>query len=491
MSQSIRPNKAASLLGGAAVLGATLFSASAVPALAARDPVGIDATSVAGSAAPGQVLRVSTTSNAEQAVGGYSNNGSMSANGQYVAFMSRASNLVDGDDNIYCGDNQDENCGDVFVKDTKTGKTRLVSTAADGRQGNAGSFDPALSADGSFVAFESYATNLVPGDRNVFCGDNHDENCSDVFVKDLTTGKIRLVSTAADGEQANSGSDSSYEPHISANGRYVTFNSSATNLVGDDTNGSYDAFVKDTRTGGIRRVSTDAQGRQATGNSFTEAISADGRYVALGSDAGNLVPDDSNEAMDVFLKDTRTGAIRLASTTGNGEQGNGDSIWHFLSPDGRYVIFISLASNLAGKSVDGDDKDTNGKYDVFVKDLILGRIRHVSTTADGGEATGPTDSFGSGGASISADGRHALFTSDATNLVPDDTNGRLDAFVKDLTTGEIQRVSTGPHDAQGDGDSSGVFISTDGRYVTMESDATNLVPGDTNGVGDVFVRRVH
>ena len=118
----------------------------------------------------------------------------------------------------------------------------------------------------------------MPGDRNDHCGDNHDQNCSDVFVKDLTTGGIRLVSTAADGEQANSGSDSSYEPHISGNGRYVTFNSSATNLVGDDTNGSYDAFVKDTRTGGIRRVSTDAQGRQATGNSFTEGISADSRY---------------------------------------------------------------------------------------------------------------------------------------------------------------------------------------------------------------------
>ena len=188
--------------------------------------------------------------------------------------------------------------------------------------------------------------------------------------------------------------------------------------------------------------------------------------------------------MDVFLKDTRTGAIRLASTTRDSEQGNGDSIWHFLTPDGRYVIFTSLASNLAGQ-------DTNGTYDVFVKDLVLGGIQQVSATAGGGEATGPADSFGSGGASISADGRRALFTSDATNLVPGDTNGRLDAFVKDLTTGGIRRVSTDAHGAQGDGDSSGVFISADGRYVTMESDATNLVPGDTNSLGDVFVRRLH
>ncbi|MHB9054157.1 MAG: TolB family protein, partial [Thermoleophilia bacterium] len=268
----------------------------------------------------------------------------------------------------------------------------------------------------------------------------------------------------------------SYTPAISAGGRYVAFHSNATNLVAGDSNAAADVFVKDTQTGAISRVSTDSLGAQATGGaSYIPAISAGGRYVTFFSDATNLVAGDSNAAADVFVKDTQTGATTRVSTDSSGAQATGGSSYPAISADGRYVAFHSNATDLVAG-------DSNGVWDVFVKDTQTGATTRVSTDSLGAQATG-----GSSDPAISADGRYVTFHSDATNLVAGDSNGVWDVFVKDTQTGAISRASTDSLGAQATGGSSDPAISADGRYVAFHSDATNLVTGDSNGVADVFV----
>ena len=295
------------------------------------------------------------------------------------------------------------------------------------------------------------------------------------FVKDLYTGAITRVSTAVDGTQANS---MSFPPAISADGRYVAFGSVATNLVPEDTNGFADIFVKDLQTGIIARASTTAGGTQGNNSSHRSFLAADGRYVAFESDATNLVPGDTNGGSDVFVKDLQTDAITRVSTSADGTQGNSFSDDPLISADGRYIAFSSEATNL----VPGD---TNGGSDVFVKNPQTGAIARVSTAVDGTQGN-----LSSHVQSISADGRYIAFKSQATNLVPGDTNKKIDIFVKDLQTGAITRVSTAADGTQGNQSSEAGSLSGDGRYVAFDSDATNLVPGDTNGKHDVFVAQV-
>jgi Tol biopolymer transport system component len=208
----------------------------------------------------------------------------LSANGQSVAFRSDASNLVPGDTN---------GRQDVFVRDRRTGTTERVSLGPNGRQGNADSLRAALSANGRFVAFVSYASNLVPGDTN---GER------DVFVHDRRTGTTERVSRGRGGVQGNDDSDN---PSLSSDGQFVAFYSYASNLVPGDTNGERDVFVRDRRTGTTARVSLGPNGVQ--GNDFSgsygaiPALSANGRFVAFDSSANNLVQDDTNGQADVFV----------------------------------------------------------------------------------------------------------------------------------------------------------------------------------------------
>ena len=180
------------------------------------------------------------------------------------------------------------------MRDLRSGTTRRVSVAGDGTQANDPSYSSAISADGRYVAFQSDASNLVPGDTN---------QARDVFVRDLRSGTTRRVSVATGGTQAN---DPSYSPAISADGRYVAFESNASNLVTGDTNHSFDVFVRDFRSGTTQRVSVASDGTQANGDSYGQAISADGRYVTFDSDASNLVPGDTNHRTDVFVHDRRS-----------------------------------------------------------------------------------------------------------------------------------------------------------------------------------------
>ena len=292
---------------------------------------------------------------------------------------------------------------------------------------------------------------------------------------------IRVVNTAVDGGLGNFGGtlgDSSFL--ISADGRYVAFSSRATNLVPGDTNNAWDVFVKDLQTGTIIRASTTENGTQANRESGNPSISTDGRYVVFTSGASNLVPEDTNITSDVFLKDLQTGAVFRANTAANGSQAysympnNRPSV----SADGRYVAFESMATNL----VPGD---TNRAFDIFVKDLQAGTIIRANTAANGTE-TNIWDM--SREPSISADGRYVVFTNGAANLVSGDTNGITDVFVKNLQTGAIRRANTTASGGQGNDDAGNPTISADGRYVAFRSYATNLVAGDTNSQQDIFVK---
>ena len=396
---------------------------------------------------------------------------SISADGRYVAFTSYASNLVSVDTN---------GTWDVFVHDRQTGVTERVSVGSAGTEGNGISGSPSISADGRYVAFHSDATNLVADDTN---------GTRDVFVRDRCvsngspvpscTPATERVSADSSGVQGDGVSDLAA---ISADGRYVAFESRADNLVPGDTNGANDVFVHDRQTGVTERVSVGSTGTEGNGECSYPSISADGRYVAFDSDATNLVPGDTNGSGDVFVHDRQTGVTERVSVDSAGTQGNGESGVESvpISADGRYVAFYSYASNL----VPGD---TNGVPDVFVHDRLTGGTERVSVDSAGTQGNG-----WSVHASISADGRYVAFDSDATNLVPGDTNGYRDVFVHDRLTGVTERVSVDSTGSQGDGHSDPFYspsISADGRYVAFESDATNLdlVLGDTNGYRDVFV----
>nr|WP_295900616.1 hypothetical protein [uncultured Bdellovibrio sp.] len=369
--------------------------------------------------------------------------------------------FVTASSNLVSGDTNSRE--DIFVHDVQTGTTKRISVASDGTQGNNSSVQPSMSADGRYVTFESEATNLVGGDTN---------NWSDVFIHDTQTGITTRASVALDGSQGNA---SSQYPSISADGRYVTFSSGATGLVGGDNNGVVDIFVKDTQTGAVTRVSVDSSGIEADSWNYGPRISANGRYVTFYSTAANLVSGDTNNAMDVFVHDIQTGTTTRASLDSTGTQGTADSYDAKISTDGRYIAFTSEAANL----VSGDN---NNSSDIFVRD-----VQESVTIKLPLEASGTSTNEYSYSPSLSADGRYVTFISYANNLVSGDTNNAEDIFVRDNQTGEITRVSVDSAGAQGNGDSYSPSISADGRYVAFESWSDNLVVGDTNDVPDIFV----
>jgi len=351
------------------------------------------------------------------------------------------------------------------------GTTTRVSVRSNGTQGNDFSAEASISATGRFVAFDSPASNLVSEDTN---------NTIDVFVHDRKTGQTTRVSVASDGTQGNEFSDA---PSISASGRYVAFFSLASNLVSDDANGTGDVFVHDRKTGQTTLVSVASDGTQANGGSVHASISANGRYVAFQSEASNLVSGDTNNTIDVFLHDRVTGQTTLVSVHSNGTQGNDLSLHPSISATGRYVAFDSFASTLVS-----GDTNTCGPYtdgtcpDIFVHDRATGQTTRISVASDGTQADGYSDV-----PSIAATGRYVAFHSFATNLVSDDTNGVPDVFVHDLKTGQTTRVSVASDGTQGNDNSDGFSISATGRYVALQSFATNLASDDTNLTSDIFV----
>jgi Tol biopolymer transport system component len=346
--------------------------------------------------------------------------------------------------------------------------TSRASVSSTGAQADTGGGEPALSGSGRYVAFSSSADNLVAGDTN-------GPLITDVFVRDRLTGVTQRVSVGSGGEQATA---TSLGPALSSSGRYVAFTSAA-RRVPADTDAFFDAYVRDLATGDVRRLSSARSGGAPNGASFGVAISADGRRVAFDSYASNLVAGDTNGVPDVFVRDRWTGVTSRVSVGAGGAQGNGDSggiSTPAISGDGRYVAFTSLASNLVAG-------DTNGVTDVFTRDLRTGVTRRMSLTPTGRAANGGSESV-----AISSDGRIVAFASYASNLVAGDTNGVRDVFVRDRWTGVTRLVSVASDGIRANGSSAEPAVSGDGLRIGFSSDATNLVPNDTNDATDVFVR---
>jgi len=265
---------------------------------------------------------------------------------------------------------------------------------------------------------------------------------------------------------------------ISGDGRYMVFMSSAANLVADDTNGVPDVFRHDGSTGETVRVSVGNTGTQGNGAASSPTLSADGRYVAFISEASNLVAGDTNGFSDVFVRDCELGTTERVNVSTGGAQAVGDDAREpSISPDGRYVVFHSSAGDLVTTPIGVADQVF--RHDRETEETIL-------VSADN---SGNAGNLGSGGPSVSSGGRYVAFSSASTNLVPGDTNAASDVFVRDCATGRTSRVSLGEGGAQGNGGSRASVqgISDDGKRIVFTSSATNLVSGDTNGEVDVFV----
>ncbi len=342
--------------------------------------------------------------------------------------------------------------------------TSRISVDDFGAESNANSFSPEISGNGRYVTFASAASNLVVGvlDTN---------GVDDCFVYDTLTQTVERVSV---GLFALQGDGHSGVPTISDDGRWVAFESRATNLVPFDFNFREDVFLYDRELDVIQRVSVSSFNQEANNSCTRPRISGDAQHVVFESTASNLVLADNNNERDIFVHDLQFAATTRVSVSSAGVEANDSSDDPSLSADGRYVVFESDASNL----VPGDN---NGHPDIFLHDRFLGLTTRVSVSSNGVQAN-----EGSSDADISADGRWIAFESDASNLVDIDTNGLEDVFLHDTLTGTTQRLSVSYLGIPTDGDSENPSISADGSVVTFASTATNLVPDDFNSEEDVF-----
>lgn len=398
--------------------------------------------------------RISVASNGTEG-NAISYRGRMTNDGRWVLFTSFADNLVAGDTN---------GRQDVFLHDRFTSTTQRVSLSSTGSQANHESISGDISATGIYVTFISTATNLVSNDTN---------GVSDVFFRNLQTGTTERVSVSSSETQANSGAVNQ-QSGVSADGRWVVFSGTATNLVTGDTNATSDIFLRDRLNGTTSRISVSSSGVQANGASGYPGISDDGRFVIYDSVASNLVAGDSNGDSDIFLYDRLSGTTSRVSVTSGGAQGNGASRLAKISSSGEYVVFESDATNL----VPGD---TNDRRDVFLYERTSGTVELVSVNSDGIAGNQVSQL-----ANVNAAGRYIVFRSDATNLVANDTNARTDTFLHDRNTHQTTRISVATDGTQANGTSwFSPEISSDGTLVAFDSDASNLVEGDNNFVCDI------
>ena len=381
----------------------------------------------------------------------------VSADGRFVVFWTDADNLVPGDTN---------GLRDIFVRDRLNGTTERVSIDSSGLQGNghSGLYGFSISSDGRFVAFESASNNLVPGDTN---------GAREVFIHDRTTGVTEFIAVDSNGVQGNG---ASFYPSVSGDGHFVAFTSDSTNLVPGDTNGKWDTFVRDRWAGTTERISVNFSGVQGNDDSYKPEISPNGRFVVFESAASNLVGGDVLITEDVFLRDRLFGTTRRASVTSSGIGSVGPSNQGSVSDDGRFVSFVSWDPNLVAG-------DTNLQEDVYVHDFLLGTTERVSLASNGAEANNYSVPL-----ALSGDGRYVLFGSPATNLVPNDGNANSDVFLRDRLLATTERVNLAGDGTEANLGGGRGSMSSDARYVAFLSLSTNLVSGDVNGRRDVFVR---
>lgn len=436
-----------SISGGTAFGGPLVINESVVKAAE---------LAISGVPSPVSTTRISVATGGGPA-DGQSFEPAISADGRYVGWYAAATNLVPGDTN---------GALDVFVRDTTSASTTRVSVTSDGVQAPLGSAGPALSEDGRYVAFDSWAA-LTGGDAN---------GRLDVYLADRATGRVVRVSAPNPALPWSGPGRDSYGPAISADGRYVAFTSAAPNLVPGDTNATADVFVWDRTTRQTTLITRTPGGEQANSGSSDPVISGDGRYIAYASDASNLVPGDTAFSPDVFLWDRTTGTTTRVSTSRDGATPDSGSYQPAISGDGRYVAFQSYATDLVRS-------DPNGLPDVFVWDRTRASTTLVSTAPGGAPAEGA-----SAHPAISADGRFTVYATEAANLTTGDTNGDTDVVLWDLVTGRTVRVTDTPAAPQ-DGDSDYPAVSADGEWIAYTTADPDLIPG-VSGTQDVYLTRM-
>jgi hypothetical protein len=343
-----------------------------------------------------------------------------------------------------------------------------ITRDPNGADADGTSNQPVMTPDGRYVTYASTATNLVAGDTN---------GVADIFVRDLVPGTTERVSVGTNGAECDQ--LCSYAA-ISDDGRYVVFNTAATTLDPTDTNNALDVYLRDRANGTTERISLGAGGASGDGPSFGATLGGGARYVLFVSWATNLVPGDTNATRDVFLRDRVTGSLEIVSVSTAGIAGNDSSgsstLRSFISSDGRYVAFGSVASNLVGG-------DTNNDMDAFLRDRALGTTEFLLQAAGGGQPHGYVDVH-----SATADLRYFGIVSDAPDLVAGDTNGTADAFCFDRLTGVIERASLTETGAETTGGAWAPVVTDDGRFVLFSSAASDLVQPDPNTGRDIYRR---
>jgi Tol biopolymer transport system component len=346
---------------------------------------------------------------------------------------------------------------DVFVKDLVSNSTVRVSMNSDGTQPTTNNefegMPTSISADGRHVAFLTFS-RLLPRDTNIH---------NDVYVKDMLTGELDLVSTASDETLANF---RNHTPYISANGRYVVFSSQASNFVPEDTDIGPDIYIKDRVTRQIRLASANAAGVRASESSLNPVVSADGRFVAFMSYSRDLALPANPANPDVYIKDMQTGAVERAQANAAGTLIGGTAGAPAITPDGRYVAF----------QLNFYSASTGTMTRLYLKDRSTGEPIRIDRTSGGvlqttGAAITPA---------ISADGRFVSFASNNSNVTLSDFNGLQDVFVFDRNWVTSQRAAV-TSGTRSNGDSGEGMISRDGSRVMYTSDASNVVDGDSDG----------
>jgi RTX calcium-binding nonapeptide repeat (4 copies)/WD40-like Beta Propeller Repeat len=357
---------------------------------------------------------------------------------------------------------------DVFVKDVATGAIDLASRATSGTKANGDNANVALSRDGRWVAFQSEATDLDPADT---------DTTPDVYVKDTLLGDLTLVSASTAGIKGD-GTSGDRSIDISRNGNRVVFDSDSTNLHPAHPANGQDVYMKIVSTGKLVIVSRTSTGGVSTwGGGQEPSISDSGKKVAFESFAADMHPDDPDHVEDIYLKNVGTGDLTLVSTSTAGVKGDGTSQDPDLAGGGNKVVFTSYADNL-------DPADTDALPDIYAKDLRTGELTLVSTSDDGVKGNGA--SFFP---AISGDGKRVTFASESTNLDPADTDPGTDIYVKDLTTGDISMVSASPDGVDGFPSSYHSSLSGRGALVAFDSTASNLDAGDHDSIQDIYVKQ--
>ena len=381
----------------------------------------------------------------------------ISQDGRTIVFSSSADNLVNGDTN---------GVPDIFTYRLATGNMTRVSVASDGTEANSSSFSNSVSADGTKIVFLSAASNLVPGDTN---------DIIDVFLHDTTTRETIRVSEADDGTEANL---SSRDPYISADGGTIVYSSSAQTLVPGGTNGFRNIFRYDVATETTTRISMGHTGEESDEHSTYPTVTADGSTIVYTSFATNIVPDDTNGMLDIFAFDAATEATTRLSLGTNGQQLDHNSSDSMITPDGARVVFESTATNVV-------DVSSPWASDIYWIDMATGAVSRVSVASDGTPGNGASEA-----GHISADGTTVVFESDASNLVPGDTNGVRDVFVHEIGSATTTLVSVATDDTLGDDDSDWPAVSGDGTRIVYQSQATTLIDTDVNAEWDVFFTEI-